>query len=164
MKAPEGPPTRHMYVPPTQSFWKCHLSATWGALMKRYGSVTKAAVLTAVACIGMAVTTGSATAATASAKTWTIGATPANDDVALTTVSCSGHDNCIAVGTTSHYYGGTPVVYKWNGRAWESLPLPPGAAYLLGVACPTITYCIVVGQGTDYLARAWSWNGSGWTN
>ena len=39
-----------------------------------------------------------------------------------------------------------------------------GAAALLGVVCPSPTLCIVVGQGTDFLARAWSLDGTKWSD
>jgi len=57
-------------------------------------------VLTAVSCVGvMAVTTGAAFAATATAGSWTVQTTPANDGLRLTAVSCASESYCLAVGS-----------------------------------------------------------------
>lgn len=97
--------------------------------------------------------------ASASASPWVIQPTPTNSAgyEPLTGVSCVSGSDCVAVGGNNSL----PNALGWNGTAWSALPAVSGL--LNAIACPSASYCIAVGQAEPYLAAAWAWNGSTWT-
>ena len=90
-------------------------------------------------------------------------------------VSCSTTTACAAVGGINTLRGarGTPqrmVAEIWNGTKWifEATAKPAGMTYsnLSGVACPTTSYCIAVGNyftSSGGLTLAEAWNGTSWS-
>jgi hypothetical protein len=109
---------------------------------------------------------------------WTIQPTPtptgvdAAAGIDLAGVTCRSVTDCTAVGD---YFNkaSTPVtlVEHWNGSHWTIQPTPnppgPSSSFLDGVACPTLTDCIAVGdyynQTGNWFQLAEHWNGSHWT-
>ena len=63
------------------------------------------------------------------------------------------------VGTTNRL---TPHVIRWDGRAWQRVPVP-GAGYLNGVAAISAADAWAVGAGTGNTALIEHWNGMAWT-
>lgn len=91
----------------------------------------------------------------------------------LTSVSCTGITNCVAVGRTGNGTGSGTLAYAWNGTSWtqQTLPTPPAGAVgpeLNGISCPSATDCTAVGdEAADgdggNILFAEQWNGSTWT-
>ena len=91
----------------------------------------------------------------------------------LVAVSCVSSRNCLAVGSglrdSGQLYG--QLSDAWNGRTWRELPVVPGAgpSQLTGVACPTASLCVAVGQGgppgNTAGSAVWAqlWNGASWS-
>jgi hypothetical protein len=120
----------------------------------------------------------SAGAAQAAGTVWTIAPSP-NATLSggkIDSVSCSAADACTAVGTNLDTSGiNVTLAERWNGTSWlrQSTPNPPNdtdpsvAPSLLGVSCPTASFCEAVGQYTQNFARASlaeMWNGRRWTS
>lgn len=91
---------------------------------------------------------------------------------ALTSVSCTGMQSCMAVGATNPSTSGQqPQAAAWNGTAWtaQMLPVPPGAVStsLTGVSCSASNACTAVGRYLDLSDVTWPlierWNGSDWS-
>jgi hypothetical protein len=112
--------------------------------------------------------------------TWTILPTPNPSDpsgssfAALNDVSCSSTTNCKAMGLYTTGDGRAPTLAeRWNGTKWWIDPSPNlsvgGTGQWLGVACPSSTMCIAVGQdGLDPVfggpnMESARWNGTKWT-
>jgi hypothetical protein len=102
-------------------------------------------------------------------------ALPAGSSAAtLTTVSCSGPDFCIALGTYlaagAGYPDYTPFGFVWRGSRWSltALPQPAGApgSQITGLSCTTPTSCLAVGYvfATPTTGLTEQWNGSAWTS
>jgi hypothetical protein len=90
---------------------------------------------------------------------WTVLPTPASS-ASQNAVSCAGSGSCLSVSKNG-------AALKYSNGTWKAVATPAGAV-MLGVACPTSTYCIAVGQvrkGTSGAtsAAAWRWNGSAFT-
>jgi hypothetical protein len=137
-------------------------------MMSGGGSAAKRLVglIASVCCAtAMAVPAGLAWATPARGK-WTMGSTPADDKAALTAVSCASRTTCVTVGTVNAGFGGRPIVYRWDGSRWASLPLPAGAkgGVFAAIACPSTSYCVAVGGNSRVHAQAWSWNGRSWSD
>jgi hypothetical protein len=120
----------------------------------------------------------SAATAQAATSTWTV-AKSANVTLpggTIESVDCSAATACTAVGTdlnTSGIY--VTLAERWNGTTWQrqSTPNPAGdttasvAPALLGVSCPTASFCVAVGSyqsGFTQAGMAEAWNGSSWTS
>ena len=110
------------------------------------------------------------------ATTWAIQATPSPSgatEPAFADVSCPSATSCFAVGSDSNAVStvSQTLTEHWNGSTWavQAAPSLSGSlsADLSGIACPSATSCIAVGQNTNgsdlSLALAEHWNGSTWT-
>jgi hypothetical protein len=110
--------------------------------------------------------------------TWTIANSP-NATVTggnIESISCSASTACTAVGTDVNTSGiGVTLAERWNGASWQrqATPNPAGdtttsvAPTLLGVSCPTATFCVAVGNygsGFNQSGMADTWNGQQWTS
>jgi hypothetical protein len=92
----------------------------------------------------------------------------------LASISCSSATACTAVGTSLNTAGINVVLAeRWNGSSWQRQPapnpaedtVPAVAPDLLGVSCPTVSFCEAVGTyhlGVALISLAESWNGSRW--
>jgi len=121
---------------------------------------------------------GSAGGAQAAGTVWTI-ARSANATLSggtIDSVSCSAADACTAVGTNLDTSGiNVTLAERWNGTSWQRQPTPnppndtdPSVApSLLGVSCPTASFCAAVGQFTQNFtgtSLTEMWNGAAWTS
>jgi hypothetical protein len=119
----------------------------------------------------------SAVGAQAADPTWTI-AKSANVTLpggSIESVSCSAATACTAVGTDLDTSGiHVTLAERWNGTDWErqATPNPTGdttsavAPTLLGVSCPTASFCVAVGTYQPGYVKAGmveTWNGQQWT-
>jgi hypothetical protein len=97
--------------------------------------------------------------------------------VTLTSISCSGRDFCMAVGTyvaspTDQYYQTVPYGLVWHGSRWTltSLPQPGGAlgAQMVGISCSAPASCLAVGSylvtPTTGGGLVEAWNGTTWSD
>jgi hypothetical protein len=89
-------------------------------------------------------------------RTWTSRPLP-NPVASLADVSCAPSGQCLAVGGSTGS-GGTPtnpnqagvaLTSSDGGRTWTSADVPAGVGDLGNVACPTATFCLVVGRTPD---------------
>jgi hypothetical protein len=106
---------------------------------------------------------------------WSIGTTPnpaGSTDPIMYGVSCPTSTSCFAVGSysTSTNTEYKSLVERWNGTNWSIVtsPNPTGSTgtFLSGLACPTTTSCIAVGEystGTGYKSLVERWNGTAWS-
>jgi len=106
-------------------------------------------------------------------RTWGTESTPRKNGAiasALSGVSCTAADICVAVGG---YIDSTqaqlPLAEIWDGVAWKALPIPNPAGststFLSAVACTSPRQCLAVGDmlvtnGPGTLAE--EWNGTRW--
>lgn len=74
---------------------------------------------------------------------------------ALSSVSCTGASDCVAVGDTWPA-DAFPLIESWNGTTW-SVPTvtdpgiePYGLGGLSSVSCPTSSFCMAVGSWDDF--------------
>jgi hypothetical protein len=92
----------------------------------------------------------------------------------LTRVSCATSQVCVAVGrdapTGANPPLGTSFVMRWDGRAWTRVvdpDLPGRAGRLVGVSCPTPTFCVLAGGVTQAdgqtVPRLWVGDGRSWS-
>ena len=107
---------------------------------------------------------------------WSLVASPSGgQNAGLTGVSCTNATNCTAVGSYSN--GKAPhlsplrtLIEHWNGRSWSIVASPNPAGpdpagtdnYLSGVACPSTTFCVAVGNG-NAAALIEQWDGRSWS-
>ena len=134
--------------------------------------------LMAAAALATGMIGASAGGAQAAGTVWTIARSP---NVALSggkidSVSCSSADACTAVGINLNTSGiNVTLAERWNGASWQRQPTPnppndtnPSVApSLLGVSCPTASFCAAVGQFTqDFTGTSLAemWNGAAWTS
>lgn len=146
----------------------------WRNRLTVVGCLKRAMVAAPLAVIVVA---ASAVGAQAADPGWTI-ATSANATLTggtIESVSCSASTACTAVGSnvnTSGVY--VTLAERWNGTGWQrqATPNPAGgttssaAPTLLGVSCPTATFCVSVGSyqsGSFAAGMAETWNGQQWT-
>jgi hypothetical protein len=116
----------------------------------------------------LALTMGTASAATTTSWTLVPMPTPVGSTPAMTSVSCPSATDCVAVGLSTG-----AIAESWNGSAWSLMSVPqPAHRYnvqLNGVSCASADYCMAVGQGIDKVganptdALTELWNGSTWT-
>ncbi len=119
----------------------------------------------------------SAVGAQAATPTWTI-AKSANVTLPggnIASVSCSAATACTAVGTDRDTSGlNVTLAERWNGTNWQrqATPNPAGdtkssvAPTLLGVSCPSASFCAAVGTYQPAFVDAGmveTWNGQQWT-
>ena len=136
------------------------------------GTGARIVVCAAVVCVTLALTTGGADGAVASA--WSPQRTPnpagARYSV-LSGVSCSSRTACIAVGHSASRTGaGVTLAERWNGTTWaiQRTPNPAGAktSLLFAVSCASTTACTAVGSVTNRagitVPLAERWNGTRW--
>jgi len=76
----------------------------------------------------------------------------------LSGVSCDGPSDCMAVGTTDHFGGGSGLIEHWDGSSWSVVSTPP-LPVLNAVSCVSPSDCTAVGAGSE-IAR---WNGVAWS-
>ncbi len=97
--------------------------------------------------------------------------TASSPDAALSGVSCATASRCVAVG---HYAYGpgyvAGLILTRAGGTWTAAqaPFPAGSDVyegetLGGVSCPTVKFCIAVGQGPNDGGLILTWSGGGWT-
>jgi hypothetical protein len=84
-------------------------------------------------------------------------------DIQLNGVSCTGASACMDVGD---YFNGTffvPLVERWNGTGWSSIPNGSPDTVLRGVSCTSDSMCTAVGHDRfgGYIEQ---WNGTDWSN
>jgi hypothetical protein len=93
----------------------------------------------------------------------TLPALPTNEGARVTGLSCATANLCVMVGTyTPSVEKSAPFIYRWNGTSWALETSHLSAGSLKGVACPTATSCLAVGEnGSELLAD--HWNGTEWT-
>lgn len=121
------------------------------------------AVRVAVA-IGAALVTGLGSSAQAAQATRVRPATQARPAAALPKLfrvqSCSGNSFCLAVG----YKPGpsfVPLVQKWNGKTWRSMPTPVG--YGGQITCGAAKFCLAgTFTGKGHVGGEYQWNGRTW--
>jgi hypothetical protein len=115
--------------------------------------------------------------AQAASTVWTLAQSPnaALSGGQIESVSCSSADACTAVGTNLDSTGiNVTLAERWNGSSWQRQATPNPASdtdpsvapSLLGVSCPTASFCAAVGQYTQGFtgaALAETWNGQHWT-
>jgi hypothetical protein len=87
-------------------------------------------------------------------------------------VSCPTAATCVAVGSLGDvsHSSSTTLVEQSAGDTWSRVPSPNSAAQpnpansVTGVACPTVTNCFAVGEGSGAKAEAsiMHWNGKSW--
>lgn len=86
----------------------------------------------------------SASAATASAATWTIQSTPSPSiDSQLNAVSCPSASVCFAAGEDTEHWEGVGQIYE-NGE-WTAFPEQEFSGQLKGISCNSVNSCFVVG-------------------
>ncbi len=79
----------------------------------------------------------------------------------LDEVSCSSGTECMAVGYFKVSDSPTWQVHvaRLKEGKWTNMyPLPPGSGDLLGVSCPSASFCAATGRGETVI-----WNGSSWS-
>jgi hypothetical protein len=89
--------------------------------------------------------------------TWSVVTSPSpgtpNASDSLTSVSCTGSTNCVAVGDKIHVIGTTPfgktLIETWDGVMWSTTasPNPLNSQVLNGVVCISGSSCEAVGDG-----------------
>ena len=99
----------------------------------------------------------------------TANASPTMDDY-LNTVSCKSASFCVAAGATADTgFGDRTLIEQWNGSSWSVVASPNpslDAAYIDGVSCPSVTFCVAAGftltagPNTSLIEQ---WNGSTWS-
>jgi len=103
-------------------------------------------------------------------STWSVLPSPNPDPNfnALTSVSCTAANSCMAVGYVAT--GAEDLALSWDGTSWSVLPTPdPGSRgnYLDGVSCIDANDCMAVGDyintGSQNQTLVESWNGSDWS-
>ncbi len=79
-------------------------------------------------------------------------------------VSCPRAADCTAVGSrVSPADQGQTLAERWNGRAWSDQATPAQQAGLDSVSCPTLTFCMAVGNTPGLVGMAQRWNGHRWS-
>ena len=104
---------------------------------------------------------------------WSVGISPnppGKTNAMLNAINCPSSTSCIAVGNYATKTWSRTLIERWNGTTWTIVagPNPPGRTFasLYGLACPSTTSCIAVG---NYSTKSWSrtlierWNGATWT-
>jgi hypothetical protein len=93
-----------------------------------------------------------------------------DNDVALSGVSCTSADACIAVGSNGDQelaVTSAALAERWNGSAWSVLPTPASPAgdftELTAVSCRYATVCTAVGRLDNEHSTAQRWNGRTWS-
>jgi len=147
-------------------WWSCHKTGT------RAGSG-----LVAGAAITVVLLTGAA-GAQAATPAWQLVSSP-NATLSggqINSVSCSAASDCTAVGTYLDPAGiNRTLAETWNGTAWQQQPTPNPSEdtapavdpQLLGVSCPTATFCAAVGTyqlGSSSIAIADTGTAGSWTS
>ena len=75
------------------------------------------------------------------------------------TMSCSGVDDCIAVGP--NVFETAPTSAAWDGSVWSEVPVPAGVTSTADVECVSKDQCLMlVASGSTVGALAWM---GGWT-
>ena len=147
--------------------WRRHFTLA-GCLKKAVVAAPLAVILISASAVG---------AHAATEPTWTIANSP-NATVTggnIESVSCSAAAACTAVGNDLNTSGiDVTLAERWNGASWQrqATPNPAGdttssvAPTLLGVSCPTASFCVAVGNyqyGFNQAGMADTWNGQSWT-
>jgi hypothetical protein len=105
---------------------------------------------------------------------WSIVSAPVptnNVGSALTGVSCSATNACMAVGWYQTDWAPVPLAERWDGAAWSlvSTPNPSNLAGIVisDVSCTAVNLCMAVGLksavGGDTPTLAARWDGATWT-
>jgi hypothetical protein len=135
-------------------------------------SIMRRSILTAITVAAWAVW---AAAPAGAATAWTIQAAPTPAGTitpALNDVTCLSATSCFAVGSDNNAVSQIQqtLAEHWNGKTWavQATPDPSGTleTYLNGVACPSASSCIAVGQEVNAASItvpvAEHWNGTSW--
>lgn len=147
--------------------WRRHFTVA-GCLKQAVVAAPLAVILIGASAVGAQASTNAP---------WTIANSP---NVTVTggnieSVSCSAATACTAVGTDLNTSGiDVTLAERWNGASWQrqATPNPAGdttssvGPTLLGVSCPTATFCVAVGNyqsGFNQSGMVDTWNGQSWT-
>ena len=78
-------------------------------------------------------------------------------------VSCTRAAACTAVGSwVSPGDQEQTLAQRWNGKSWSDQAMPAQQAGLNSVSCPTLTFCMAVGNTPGLVGMAERWNGHHW--
>jgi hypothetical protein len=79
-------------------------------------------------------------------------------------VWCTEATDCTAVGSwVGPADQGQTLAERWNGRTWQTQATPAEQAGLNSVSCPTLTFCMAVGDTPGLVGMAERWNGHRWS-
>ncbi len=97
----------------------------------------------------------------------------------LNGVSCASQSFCVAVGVSVDYAADptsgmttadsqNAIAEMYNGSAWTPVASLPGVTYgdgsgLIGVSCPTTSFCMAVGYDATNEPLVLTWNGVSWS-
>ncbi len=76
----------------------------------------------------------------------------------LSGVSCDGPSDCMAVGTTDFFGGGSGLIEHWDGSTW-SVVSTPALTPLNAVSCVSSSDCTAVGSASEIA----HWDGTAWS-
>jgi hypothetical protein len=95
-------------------------------------------------------------------SSWTVTPSPnASGFDNLDRISCTSPTNCVAVGS----YSGQTLVETWDGTNWTITPSPnngTNGSVLIGVSCPSASFCVAVGVGDGDGTLTETWDGTSW--
>jgi hypothetical protein len=134
----------------------------------------------AAASLAIIMVGASAIGAQAADSTWTV-AKSANVTLPggkIESVSCSAPTACTAVGTDVNTSGiNVTLAERWNGASWQRQATPnpppntnpqdPTNPALVGVSCPSASFCVAVGNyqsGFFPAGIVQTWDGQRWTS
>jgi hypothetical protein len=150
--------------------WRRHFTGA-GCLKRAMAAVPLAVILVGASAVGGQAATDPSWTVAKSANATLTGGT-------IESVSCSAATACTAVGSDVNTSGvDVTLAERWNGTDWQREATPNPAAptgsaassvapTLLGVSCPTASFCVAVGNyqsGFNQTGMADSWNGQSWT-
>jgi hypothetical protein len=142
------------------------------------GSLLAVSCTSATACMAVggdpdAVIDGAPYSALWNGRRWRVLAVPTPPGVGATlaSISCPSPTTCLAVGAhrISSRNGlviDVALAEIWDGRRWTVSPAPSvaGPGELVGISCPTVTFCVAVGlRGTPAANFEDTWDGRRWT-
>jgi hypothetical protein len=103
-------------------------------------------------------------------SSWSMTASPAGITGSLytqmTSVSCLSTSFCVVAGYGQPSAGFQAILEQWNGTTWSAnQAVIQAKAYLLGISCTTMTFCMAVGgnQASAEVTFTEMWNGAKWS-
>jgi len=101
------------------------------------------------------------------ATQWSVVPSPTPSGGRLGAVSCANAQMCFAMGSISNGQHFSTFMERWDGKRWAMVERPTFGADsgLAGVSCPTVRFCIAVGETTQPGERSLveRWDGNRWT-